>query len=279
MKDTIQIALFTVIVSVIYTAVAQVLPQLDAQPPAEVALGSKIGPEELAPIGQEAYNVVCTQCHKAGESTRAPDLGNIGARAADRAAERAAKTGKPYTDVDYLLEALCKPGDYLVEGYGNIMPPQQKSLSGGQLLAVVAYLQSMGGDPTVKGTDVDPVKRFGCATGAGPAGGDGGEAAAAAEPVGTPEQVYTKYGCATCHALDSDERKIGPPMLGIGAKLTKGQLYESILKPSATIAAGDPPYADGVMKQTLDSNGFYADMTPGDYQALVDWLAANKGGE
>jgi len=33
------------------------------------------------------------------------------------------------------------------------------------------------------------------------------------------------------------------------------------------------------MKQTLDGNGFYKKMTPADYQALVDWLAANKGGE
>ena len=55
------------------------------------------------------------------------------------------------------------------------------------------------------------------------------------------------------------------------------QLYESLLDPDGTMAAGDPPYDKGVMKSTLDGNGFYTDMTPGDYQALVDWLAGKKG--
>ncbi|MFT7624191.1 MAG: cytochrome c2 [Myxococcota bacterium] len=276
MKDTIQIALFTVVVSLMYTAIAQVLPQLDAQPPAEVALGSNIGPEELAPIGAEAFKGPCTACHKIGESGRAPDLGNIGAIAADRAAERAAKTGKPFTDVDYLLEALCKPGDYLVEGYGNIMPPQQKALSGGQILAIVAYLQSMGGEASVRGTDVEAVLRFGCATsgGAAPA-----EAESSAEALGTPEQIYTTFGCSGCHSIDSDERKIGPSLFGIGKRMNKGEIYEGILAPDAVIAKGDPPFAGGTMKTTLDGNGFYQKMTPGDYQALVDWLAANKGEE
>ena len=276
MKDFIQIFLFTVVVSLIYTAVAQVLPQMSAEPPADVKLGSKIGPEELAAKGAPMFQTVCTQCHKMGESGRAPDLGAVGALAADRAAERAQKTGKPFTSADYLIEALCKPGDYLVEGYGNIMPPQQKTLSGGQILAVVAYLQSLGGEPTVKGTDVGPIERFGCATAAG--GGAPAADEGPAEPVGTPEQVYTKYGCATCHAIDSDERKIGPPLFGIGKRATKGELYEALLAPDAKIAAGDPPYAGGVMQKTLDGNGFYKQMTPADFQKLVDWLAANKGG-
>jgi len=260
-----------------YTGVAQLLPQQPNYPPADVELGSKIGPEELVPKGQEAFEANCVQCHKLGESGRAPDLASIGALAQDRASERAAATGKPFTDVDYLMESLCKPGDYLVEGFGNIMPPQGKQLSGGQLLAVTAYLQSLGGDATVKGTDVDPVMRFGCISGGGP-GTVATQEESAPVAVGSPEQVFTKFGCGACHSIEDDTRKIGPPLFGVGKRLSKGGIYESILAPDVVISKGDPPYAGGTMKTTLDGNGFYQQMTPADYQALVDWLYANKGG-
>lgn len=276
MKDLVNIAVFTALVSLLYTAVAQVLPQLENHPPPVVELGSNIGPDELSAAGVGAFESNCKQCHKTGDPSRAPDISDMGKRARSRAAERAAATGEAFTDVDYLLESLCQPGEYLVEGYGNIMPPQGKVLSGGQLLAVVAYLQNLGGEATVKGTDVDPVMRFKCSSGAGPvAKADEGEAKA--ESVGPPEKAYEKFGCSGCHSIDSDERKIGPPLFDAGKRLTKGQLYESILAPDATMAAGDPPYSPGVMKQTLDGNGFYKSMTPADYQALVDWLAGKKG--
>jgi cytochrome c2 len=277
MKNFIAIALFTALTSILYTLVGHLLPQLESHPPAVVALGSNIGPEELAPIGAGVFEANCKQCHKLGESGRAPDLSTVGGAARGRAAERAAKTGKPYSDVDYLVESLCKPGDYLVEGFGNIMPPQGKALTGGQMLAVVAYLQNLGGEPSVKGTDIDPIKRFDCVSGTEGAGGAGAPAAASKGSVGPPDQVFEQFGCSGCHALEGTERKIGPPLSDVGKRLSKGEIYEAILAPDAAIAAGDPPYAGGVMKQTLDGNGFYEKMTPADYQALVDWLAQRKG--
>jgi cytochrome c551/c552 len=89
--------------------------------------------------------------------------------------------------------------------------------------------------------------------------------------------MYEKFGCSGCHAIDSADRGIGPGLGDVGKRLTKGEIYEAILAPDATMSAGDPPYAGGVMQQTLDGNGFYESMTPGDYQALVDWLMAHKG--
>ena len=277
MKDFIQIALFTAVISLVYTGVGQLLPQIENRPPADVKLGSKVSPDELAVAGAAVFETVCVQCHKLGESGRAPDLSGIGMRAQGRAVERKQATGKAFTDVDYLLEAVCKPGDYIVDGFGNIMPPQDKALSGGQILAVVAFLQNLGGEASVQGTDVDPVKRF-CKVG-------GGGGAAAGEPAkeaaaggggsaGTPEAVFGKFGCSGCHSIDSDEKKIGPALFGVGKRLTKGAIYESILSPDAKIAEG---FSAGVMKKTLDGNGFYQQMTPADYQGLVDWLAKNKG--
>ena len=276
MKNLILIAGFTVAVSVMYTVVAQFLPQLENHPPAEVALGSSIGPEELAVIGSSVFDANCGQCHKMGESGRAPDLGSIGMLANGRAAERAQETGETYSDLDYLVESLCAPGDYLVEGFGNIMPPQGKALTGGQILAVVAFLQNLGGEATVKGTDVDPVKRFGCLQAGAAMGGGGASAPVEAKPVGSPDKVFESFGCGGCHALEDDSRKIGPSLKGVGKRLSKGELYESILAPDAQLTAGDPPFSLGVMAETLKGNGFYEKMTPADYQALVDWLSGQK---
>jgi len=273
MKNFLSTALFTLVVSLMYTGVAQFLPQLESHPPANAELGSDIGPEELAPIGAEVFAANCVQCHKAGETGRAPDISSIGSHASQRAAVRSTESGDSFTEIDYLVEALCKPGDYLVEGYGNIMPPQGKVLSGGQILAVVAYLQDQGGTATVKGTDIDPIKRFNCVVG----GGGGGEGPAKKVAVGPPAKIYEKFGCSGCHSVDSPERKIGPSLHDVGKRLTKAELYESLLDPDGTLAVGDPPFAAGVMGDTLKGNGFYDQMTPADFQALVDWLAGLKG--
>lgn len=273
MRDLLNIAVFTVAVSVLYTAVAQVLPQLPNHPPANVELGSNIGPEALSEAGASIFEGNCTQCHKFGETSRAPDLSNMGATAHSRAAERASATGQPFNDVDYLLEALCKPYDYLVEGFGRVMPPQQKALSGGQLLALVAYLQDLGGEATVRGTDVDPVMRFGCSSAGGAA--PAAEASAAKTSAGPPDKVFKDYGCATCHSIDSDEAKSGPSLMTAGTRLSKGQLYEAIIAPDAVMAAGFES-SKGLMGGALKDNGFYDAMTPADYQALVNWLAEKK---
>jgi len=274
MRDLLNIAVFTVAVSVLYTAMAQVLPQLPNHPPANVELGSNIGPEALADAGASIFEGNCTQCHKFGESGRAPDLSNVGSDAHGRAASRASATGQPYTDIDYLLESLCKPYDYLVEGFGRVMPPQQKALSGGQLLALVAYLQNLGGEATARGTDVDAVMRFGCSSAGGAAtteAGSGGPKVSA----GPPDKIFKDYGCGTCHSVDSDEAKSGPSLMTAGARLSKGQLYEAIIAPDATMAAGFESNK-GLMSGALNDNGFYDAMTPADYQAIVNWLAEKK---
>jgi hypothetical protein len=60
---------------------------------------------------------------------------------------------------------------------------------------------------------------------------------------------------------------------GVGKRIGKAGIYDKLLNPGATVAAGDPPYEKGLMKKTLDGNGFYDRMKPVDFQTLVDWLA------
>ena len=68
-------------------------------------------------------------------------------------------------------------------------------------------------------------------------------------------------------------RLIGPGFKGLGQRAPRTELFESILDPDAKAALVDPPYPKGMMKATLEGNGFYRQMTPADYAALVDWLS------
>lgn len=247
------------------------MPQLENRPPPEVMAGTNVSPEALAEAGVGVFDANCVQCHKLGEVVRAPDLANIGALARGRAGERSAATGKPYSERDYLIESLCQPGSYLVHGFGNIMLPQSKSLSGGQILAAAAFLQSLGGTPTIRGTDTEVLNRFDCVAAAGALAAGG--AAAEAKPVGAPAEIFEAFGCAACHALTDPTRKLGPSLQGVGKRLGKAGIYDKMLNPGVTLVAADPPYEKGLMKKTLDGNGFYERMKPADYQMLVDWLA------
>jgi len=265
MKNFLNISLFTLLVSLVYTGIAQILPQLEGKAPPKVEFGANTSAEDLAAAGSDIFQTNCTQCHKMAEAERCPPLGNIGALAHDRARER----GGNYTDVDYLVESLCKPGDYLVDGYGNIMPPQQRAMKPGQMQALVAYLQTLGGDASLKGTDIESFERFDC--GAAASGGGGGAVAAAApEPVGTPEEAWNNFGCSGCHSIDSAEIKTGPSLQGIGSRMEKWEILDAIVNPDATLAEG---YDPGLMEGALAARDFYSRMSGKDYQAFVDWLS------
>ena len=81
MKNILNIALFTLLVSVTYTGVAQILPQLEGKAPPKVEFGANTSPEDLAVAGGEIFETNCTQCHAMSEDGRCPPLGNIGALA------------------------------------------------------------------------------------------------------------------------------------------------------------------------------------------------------
>ena len=56
------------------------------------------------------------------------------------------------SDVEYLAECLYEPNVFIVPGFNPGMPQINKApiaLSDAEILAVIAYLQSLGGEPTV----------------------------------------------------------------------------------------------------------------------------------
>ena len=148
MKNAVKLLLFTLLVTGFYTYVGQMVPQSEVHPPKAVVIREDMTPEEMAEVGQEIVGGkgTCLACHTIGadQPGRFPDLGGIGARAGAR------KAGM--SDVEYLAESLYDPNAYIVPGFNPGMPPISKppiGLSDREILAVIAYLQSLGGETTV----------------------------------------------------------------------------------------------------------------------------------
>ena len=99
---------------------------------------------EMVEIGKEIFNGkgICQTCHNG--SGRFPDLEGIATRAATRI--------PGYSAVDYMAESLYEPNKYIVPGFNPGMPQINKppiGLTDDEILTVIAYLQSLGGTPTV----------------------------------------------------------------------------------------------------------------------------------
>ena len=130
-----------------YTYFGQMVPQKEVHPPKDVEVALDLTTEQMIPLGEKIFNGkgTCFACHKlSGGTGRFPDLGNVGGRAASR------KPGM--SDIEYLAESLYRPNDYIVDGFLPGMPEVNKppiELTAEEIKAVIAYLQSLGGTPTI----------------------------------------------------------------------------------------------------------------------------------
>jgi cytochrome c5 len=131
-----------------YTYVGQMVPQKEVQPPQETALSTDLSTAEMAKVGREIMDGkgLCLTCHTIGKTgaLRFPDLAGVGARAKTRVAG--------LSDVEYLAQSMYEPTAYVVEGFPPAMPPINKppiGLTDQEILCVIAYLQGLGGTPTV----------------------------------------------------------------------------------------------------------------------------------
>lgn len=131
-----------------YGYVGQMVPQKEVQPPQEIVLRTDLTTADMVKVGREIFEGkgLCTTCHTVGKSgaLRFPDLEGVGARA---------KTREPgLTDVDYFAQTLYEPNAFIVPGFNPGMPVISQppiGLSDQEILCVIAFLQSMGGTPTV----------------------------------------------------------------------------------------------------------------------------------
>ncbi|KHE93891.1 MAG: putative heme protein [Candidatus Scalindua brodae] len=180
----------------------------------------------------------CHTCHSIGTSgsaTRGPNQEGLAARAEERAKEAGLASG-----LEYLVESIVNPSAFVVEGYDDIMPKVYDApimLGREQILAVLTYLQTLGGE-----SNIEAVAKY--AEKIPEASGD------TVAPWVPPIDVDIKEGelvffdeskgvaCSKCHVLNGKGSKVGPELTGIGAVQTPQYLIESVLKPSAVIVKG-----------------------------------------
>lgn len=272
MRNALKIFGFAILVSAFYSYVGQTVPQKITYPPESADLTADMTAQDLADAGEQivAGKGTCLGCHTIGSgadpsSLRFPDLGGIGATAADRVAGEDA--------VQYLAKAMYEPNDFIVEGFLPGMPAINRppiGLTDDEIKAVIAYLQTLGSEPTVTlATDLGYTTEVSAA----PASSGGAAPAALGSGLDGPG-VFQAYLCNTCHNIDTPDALAGPSLYDIGSRLSRADIYTAVMEPDLEIAEG---FAGGVMPATLAATGFYQKVSPEELRALVDYLTQQTG--
>ncbi|MGB2712681.1 MAG: cytochrome c [Vicinamibacterales bacterium] len=131
-----------------YTYVGQMVPQKEVQPPEETTLSGDLSTADMVKVGRQIMEGkgLCLTCHTIGKSgaLRFPDLEGIDVRAKSRV--------PGLSDVEYLAQSMYEPNAFVVQGFVPGMPPINQppiGLTDEEILCVIAYLQTLGGTPTV----------------------------------------------------------------------------------------------------------------------------------
>jgi len=251
---------FVILIDLFYMSIGRWwLIQAEEHPPPELTIAVETDVATLVGMGETLLRTKggCLVCHKISEqgNERGPDLRGVGARAATR---------KPGLSAEaYLTESLVEPGAYVVAEFATaegatIMPASNKppaDLSPTELKAVVAYLQSLGGEVTVEITPQDV--EAAAARKQRPA-----SVTASTHP-GAP--LLTAKGCVACHDVTGTARLVGPPLTKVGERLSAAEIRQSIVDPDAVIAPG---FQAGLMLRN-----FAEQLTPEELDQLVGYLS------
>jgi hypothetical protein len=131
-----------------YGYVGQMVPQSEVQPPAAIVIRTDLTTPEMVEVGREITEGkgLCRTCHTIGQTgaLRFPDLAGVAVRANSRI--------PGLSDIEYFAQTLYEPDSYIVEGFNPGMPVINRppiGLTDQEILVVIAYLQSLGGTPTV----------------------------------------------------------------------------------------------------------------------------------
>ena len=263
MNTNLKVTLFILVIVGFYAGFASSIPQIESRPPAETTLSADISPEELAQAGEQIVTGDkggCLTCHGIGEpGPRAPDLQGIGERATTRVSGQTAEA--------YLSAALLDPCSYVVEGYDCLMAGMglDRRLNKAEQKAVIAFLQSLGGQITVQLTAEDLAAPSGAAAGGGP------------EFTGaTGQELFAQAGCVACHTLAvvGAAGTVGPDLSQVGMHLSPDDIRQSILDPNAVIAE-DCPTGPCTSPSVMPPN-FGERFTARQLETLVNFLAALK---
>lgn len=270
-RTNLNIALVILVTLGLYTLVANAIPQVESEVPEAVAV--EIGPEttteELVAMGERIYRGVggCEACH--GTGTRAPDLIGVAGQACEtRVPEMSCR--------DYLHQSLTDPNAHVVEGFQPIMPNVGRTLGEPQVWALVAFLESQGGEVTVTAAEIAEASGGAAAGEGAPAGAAGatgadGEAAGGG-PAGAADgadaergrALVEAYGCLACHQLGGEGGPVGPAFEAMRGD--RAELRRAVLAPEADTAPGFEAFA-GTMPVDFGQR-----MTAAELEALLDFM-------
>ena len=131
-----------------YAYVGQMVPQSEVQPPQETVIRADLTTADMVTVGREIMDGkgLCFTCHTIGRTgaLRFPDLAGVAGRAAERV--------PGLSDVEYFAQSMYDPNAFVVPGFNPGMPVINRppiGLTDQEILCVIAYLQSLGGTPTV----------------------------------------------------------------------------------------------------------------------------------
>lgn len=268
-----QIGAFTLGVVALFVVIGNTVPggQVSSHPPQALTAEEfkKLSPEAIVAKGKEVFGTSgerCSQCHMIeGPVARGPNLGGVGARAGGRK--------KGLSVRDYIFESLIEPKAFVVPGFSPIMPEVYKApleLSEFDIVAVAAYLESLGGVVDIDGTTElkpDYAQRVRAAKAAG------GSKPPTGDLANGKSLFYQRMRCVACHQTAPDGKMVGgvlgPDLSGIGAIQGPDYLRESIVDPGATVVA---PYKDIMPKH------FKENLTAQEVDDLVVYLLSMRGG-
>jgi mono/diheme cytochrome c family protein len=144
----VRIAGLVLVTTIFYGYVGQLVPQKEVQAPVETVMKTDMTTADMVKVGREIMDGkgLCLTCHTIGKSgaLRFPDLAGIGGRAGTRVAG--------LDGVEYLAQSMYEPLAFVVPGFPPAMPPINQppiGLTDQEILSVIAYLQTLGGTPTV----------------------------------------------------------------------------------------------------------------------------------
>jgi len=145
---SLKVLALTLVSTGFYPLVGQLVPQKEVQPPVVVEMSADMSTEEMVAKGNEIFHGkgLCSTCHHIGGSgpQRFPNLEGVAVRAETRV--------EGLDQLGYLAQSLYHPNAFIVPGFVPGMPTINKppiGLTDGEILMVIAYLQSLGGTPTV----------------------------------------------------------------------------------------------------------------------------------